>query len=106
MFRSYHLNEMLKPELSVYYTRDNMMSVAYWYRHGHLLEPELMAKSDVVTANSTYLADIAKQHNSHSYYVGQGCDVSMFDMNKVKKIPDDIAVIKHPIIGYIGAVYK
>jgi len=37
-----------------------MMSVPYWYKHGHILEPELFAKSDIVTANSTYLADIAK----------------------------------------------
>jgi teichuronic acid biosynthesis glycosyltransferase TuaH len=29
MFRSFHLPEMLKPTLSVYYIRDNMMSVPY-----------------------------------------------------------------------------
>ncbi len=106
MFRSYHLQEMLKPAISIYYTRDNMMSVKYWYKHGHKLEPELMAKSTLVTANSTYLTDMAKEHNIHSYYVGQGCDVSMFDMDKIKNIPDDMANIKQPIIGYIGALFS
>ncbi|MFA9214499.1 MAG: glycosyltransferase [Candidatus Methylacidiphilales bacterium] len=106
MFRSYHLPEMLKPVLSMYYTRDNMMSVPYWYKHGHILEPELIAKSDVITANSTYLADIAKQHNSNSYYVGQGCETEAFDLEKITYVPKDIENIKGPIIGYIGALYK
>lgn len=106
MFRSYHLPEMLKPVLSMYYTRDNMMSVPYWYKHGHILEPELIAKSDVITANSTYLADIAKQHNPNSYYVGQGCETEAFDLEKITYVPKDIEQIKGPIIGYIGALYK
>ncbi|MFZ4797214.1 MAG: glycosyltransferase [Bacteroidia bacterium] len=106
MFRSFHLPEMLKPVLSVYYSRDNLMSVAYWYKHGHLLEPELVAKCNVVTANSTYLTDIAKQHNSNSFYVGQGCETDAFDMDKITTIPSDIEKINGPIIGYIGALYK
>lgn len=106
MFRSYHLPEMLKPVLSMYYTRDNMMSVPYWYKHGHILEPELIAKSDVITANSTYLADIAKQHNPKSYYVGQGCETEAFDLEKITYVPKDIEQITGPIIGYIGALYK
>ncbi len=106
MFRSYHLKEFLKPVVSVYYTRDNMMSVGYWYKHGHKLEPELMAKSDVVCANSTYLTAIAKEHNPNSFYVGQGCDVSAFDMSKITYVPDDISKISSPIIGYIGALFS
>lgn len=105
MFRSFHLQELLKPKCSVYYTRDNMMSVPYWYKHGHILEPELMAKSDLVCANSTYLAEIASKDNKNSFYVGQGCDVTAFNKNKVKDKPQDLAAIKGPIIGYIGALF-
>ncbi len=105
MFRSYYLPEMLKPVCSIYYTRDNMMSVPYWYKHGHVLEPELMAKSDLVCANSTYLTELAAKHNPNSFYVGQGCDVSAFSMGKVKEIPADIRSIQKPVIGYIGALY-
>jgi teichuronic acid biosynthesis glycosyltransferase TuaH len=105
MFRSYHLQELLKPKCSVYYTRDNMMSVPYWYKHGHILEPELMAKSDLVCANSTYLAEIASKDNKNSFYVGQGCDVTAFNREKVKEKPQDLAAIKGPIIGYIGALF-
>ncbi|MBC7381718.1 MAG: glycosyltransferase [Bacteroidia bacterium] len=105
MFRSYHLKEMLDPVCSVYYTRDNMMSVAYWYKHGHLLEPELAAKSDLVCANSTYLAELALKQNPNSFYVGQGCDISAFDIHKIKSIPNDIKIIKKPVIGYIGVLF-
>ncbi|MDZ4666345.1 MAG: glycosyltransferase [bacterium] len=105
MFRSYYLQEMLEPSCTIYYTRDNMMSVPYWRKHGKLLEAELMKKSDLVCANSTYLMEIASKDNKNSFYVGQGCDVSAFDASSVKNIPSDISSINGPVIGYIGALY-
>lgn len=105
MFRSFYLKEMLHPVCSIYYTRDNMMSVPYWRKHGKVLEAELMKKSDLVCANSTYLMELAKEENEHSFYVGQGCDITAFDLSGVKNIPNDISVITKPIIGYIGALY-
>jgi teichuronic acid biosynthesis glycosyltransferase TuaH len=104
MFRSYHLAELLQPSVSVYYSRDNLMVHKYWYKHGHILEPELIKKSDLVVANSEHLANIARQHNPHSYNVGQGCDLSVFDPNGSFNVPEDIKSIKRPVIGYIGAV--
>jgi glycosyltransferase involved in cell wall biosynthesis len=106
MFRSFYLKEMLKPELYVYYTRDNLIAVDFWKKQGIRIEAALMAKADLVVGNSTYLADHARQFNPHSYYVGQGCDVSLFDTKLIKTIPDDIAKIKKPIIGYIGALFS
>lgn len=105
MFRSFHLKEMLQPVQSIYYTRDNLMGVPYWHKHGKFLEPELFAKSDLVVANSTYLADLARPFNKHSYYVGQGCETDEFDKDKIKQIPADIASIPSPVIGYIGALF-
>jgi glycosyltransferase involved in cell wall biosynthesis len=105
MFRSYHLKEMLKPALSIYYTRDNMMSVPYWQKHGHLLEAEFMSKVDLVCANSTYLASLAQKYNINSFYVGQGCDISAFNPRVNREVPEDMRNIKQPIIGYIGALY-
>jgi len=105
MFRSYYLKQLLKPKVSIYYTRDNMMSVPYWRKHGAQLEPEIMANSDLVCANSTYLRDVAAKDNPNSFYVGQGCDVSAFNPAQAFSIPEDIAQIAKPIIGYIGALY-
>lgn len=104
MFRGFYLKEMLKPALSVYYTRDNLIGFPYFKKHGTILEPELFQKSDLVVANSTYLADVARKHNKHSYYVGQGCELDQFSNEVVRSVPSDIAHIKSPIIGYIGAL--
>lgn len=106
MFRGFYLKELLKPELYVYYTRDNLIAVDFWKKQGIRIEAALMAKSDLVVGNSTYLADHARKFNQHSYYVGQGCDVSLFDKNLIEKVPEDIAKIPKPIIGYIGALFS
>ncbi len=106
MFRSFYLKELLKPELYVYYTRDNLIAVDFWKKQGIRIEADLMKKADLVVANSTYLAEHARQFNPNSHYVGQGCDVSLFDQKLIKTIPEDIAKIKKPIIGYIGALFS
>jgi len=104
MFRSFYMKELLKPESYIYYTRDNLIAVDYWKKHGIRVEALHMKKADLVVANSTYLAALAQKHNPNSFYVGQGCDVSLFDTNLVITIPDDIKNIPKPIIGYIGAL--
>jgi glycosyltransferase involved in cell wall biosynthesis len=106
MFRGFYLKEMLKPELYIYYTRDNLIAVDFWKKQGIRIEAALMAKSDLVVANSTYLADHARKFNPNSFYVGQGCDVSLFNKNLIHEVPADIAAIKRPIIGYIGALFS
>lgn len=106
MFRGFYLKEMLKPELYIYYTRDNLIAVDFWKKQGIRIEADLMAKSDLVVANSTYLADHARKFNPNSFYVGQGCDVSLFNKNLIHEVPADIAAIKRPIIGYIGALFS
>ena len=105
MFRSFYLKEQLKPRLSCYYTRDNLLAVEFWKRHGSYMEPALMAKSDLVFANSSYLAGLAKKYNTESYDVGQGCDLTLYDKKILNGIPDDLKNIPHPIIGYTGALY-
>jgi teichuronic acid biosynthesis glycosyltransferase TuaH len=104
MFRSFHLKEMLGPFTSIYYSRDFMLAVDYWKKHGEKLEPELIAKSDICVANSTYLADYCKQYNPHSFYVGQGCELDLFMQTEGLPTPTDMIDIPSPIIGYVGAL--
>lgn len=104
MFRSFHLKELLHPENYIYYTRDNLITVDYWKKQGIRLEAQHMRKADLVVANSTYLASLAQKFNPNSFYVGQGCDVSLFDRKIISTIPEDIISIPKPIIGYIGAL--
>lgn len=105
MFRSFYLKELIGAKTYVYYTRDNMIAVDYWKTQGIRIEAALMSKVDLVVANSTYLAGLARKFNPRSYYVGQGCDVSLFDKKLIKSVPDDMKGIKNPIIGYIGVLY-
>ena len=104
MFRSFYLKEFLNPETYIYYTRDNLIAVDYWKKQGVRLEALHMKKADLVVANSTYLASLAREFNPNSFYVGQGCDVSLFDSSLVTVVPSDIQPVKKPIIGYIGAL--
>ncbi len=104
MFRSFYLSDILMPNISIYYSRDNLMTQKYFYKHGHIIEPALMKKSDYVFTNSEYLANYAKEFNPYSYNIGQGCDLGLFNCTSTREIPMDIKNIRGPIIGYIGAL--
>jgi glycosyltransferase involved in cell wall biosynthesis len=104
MFRSFYLKDFLKPRLSIYYSRDYMLAVDYWKKHGASMEPELIAKSDLCVANSTYLADYCKRYNPHAYYVGQGCDLDIFTNGSNAHEPSELKNIFKPRIGYVGAL--
>ena len=103
IFRSYYLKELLNPALSIYYSRDYMVSVNYWKKHGLRLEPQLIAKSDICVANSSYLAAYCKQYNPNSFNIGQGCNAVL---STPLAFADtlDIQGIQAPIIGYVGAL--
>jgi glycosyltransferase involved in cell wall biosynthesis len=103
-YRAQYFKELLNPSISIYYTRDNMRETDFFKKNGAYFEDKLMKKSDLIVSNSMYLNDIAKVSNSNSVYVGQGCDISQFDIDIISSVPDDIKLISSPIIGYIGAL--
>lgn len=103
IFRCFYLKDYLQPDVSIYYSRDYLLTVDYWKLHGTLLEPKLIAKSDVCVANSTYLADYCRQYNPASYYVGQGCELDIFSKESYN-VPEDMQPIAKPVIGYVGAL--
>lgn len=106
MFQGFRAPELLSSKLNIYYSRDNLTATGYFKKHGLRLEPKLISKYDLAVANSLYLKDYCAQHNPNSYYVGQGCDLSIFDPNLEHEEPAEFADIPHPRIGYIGALLK
>lgn len=103
MFLGQDLKDLLKPKTYVYYMRDYLTKNPYWRTHGLRLEPKLVAKADVVVNNSTLYTEYGAQFTKHSYMVGQGCDVSLFnDENGQISVADDMKDIAKPIIGYVG----
>jgi len=104
MFRSFYLDKLLQPARHVYYTRDNLLAVPYWQRHGQRLEPALMRKANLVVSNSPYLMHVARQYNPNAVYIGQGCDLSQFDAAAPHAYPPDLQLIPRPRVGYVGAL--
>jgi len=100
MFQGMYLKEFLQPSLSIYYIRDYLIAQPYFKKHGAKAEKALVKQADVVVANSTYLTNYAKRYNQNSFYIGQGCDLSLFQPSTdyhplLKDIP-------RPIVGYVG----
>ncbi len=104
IMRTFYLKELLKPKTSIYYYRDFILGVNYWKRHGARLEPLLIAKSDLCLTNSFHFEKECKKYNPNSYYVGQGCNLAMFTNRTDLFIPDEMAIIPKPVIGYVGAL--
>ena len=104
IYRSFYSKELLKPILSVYYRRDNLLPMPFWKKHAPRLEPKLIQKSDLVVCNSPQLADIARSSNKKSFDIGQGVDLSAYDSALNFETPSDVASIPSPRIGYIGDI--
>lgn len=104
IFRGYYLKEFLRPATYIYYSRDFLLGVDYWKKHGQTLEPRHIAKADIAVANSLYLTRILQQYNPHSYYVGQGCDLQLFNPQVAHPRPGDLPAGGRPLIGYVGAL--
>jgi teichuronic acid biosynthesis glycosyltransferase TuaH len=104
IFKGYFLNDFLKPKTSVYYSRDYMIAVDYWKKHGEQLEPKLIAKNTLCVANSTFLADYCRKYNPNSFFIGQGCDLDVFFKRKTQLETLGLTSTKRPIIGYVGAL--
>jgi glycosyltransferase involved in cell wall biosynthesis len=105
MFLGLHLKEFLKPNLYVYYVRDNLVKQDYWNKHGERIEPQVIEKADVVVNNSEYYVEYTSKYNDRSYMVGQGCDVSMFSDHEGEiEIADELKQFSGPIIGYVGSL--
>lgn len=101
IYNSFFLKEMLDASFTLYYRRDNMTS-AYWHKHAPRLEPLLCAKCDCVISNSLELAEAVQPYNKNIYDVGQGVDLSKYSPEIDYIVPQDIATISYPIIGYTG----
>jgi glycosyltransferase involved in cell wall biosynthesis len=104
MFRGFHLKEMLQPEMYIYYSRDNLIATDYFRKHGMRVEPLHIARADLAVANSLFLRDMLAQYNPNSHYIGQGCDLRLFDPAAKVPLPADMHGLQGPLIGYVGAL--
>ena len=69
-------------------------------------EQKLLAAADVVFAGGRKLWQTKKLQNENCHFYGCGVDVAHFGNARRDdtKIPDDIAALKKPVLGYFGVV--
>ncbi|MBS1565022.1 MAG: glycosyltransferase [Bacteroidetes bacterium] len=102
--RGFHLPELIPAcRQHIFYLRDYMLGVPFFFRHGPRHESGIIKKADLVAANSSYLADYAAKLNPNSVDIGQGCDLSQFLVSGLP-LPADLQNLPRPIIGYTGYI--
>lgn len=65
---------------------------------------QIIRKADIVFAASELIVEKRRELNKNTYYLPNAADYNHFNkaFNKKTPIPDDIASIPHPIIGFVG----
>src|SRR5690606_28848364 len=51
IIKCHYLVDLLRPKVSIYYSRDYIISTPYWKKHGPWLEPRVMAMNDICVAD-------------------------------------------------------
>lgn len=69
-----------------------------------MMEKKLIAKSDVVLVVNDNLFHRVSAINKNVYHVSNGVDLNVFSMEAVKELPEELAEIPSPRIGYIGTL--
>jgi teichuronic acid biosynthesis glycosyltransferase TuaH len=102
-FRGLYLKDLLPCHEYIFYIRDFLTISPFFKKFGPECERRVIERSDLVVANSAYLAAYAGQWNPNSVDIGQGCNLQDFLIER-KEVPDDLARIPGPVIGYFGSV--
>lgn len=102
MIRCFYLKELLKPEMYIYYIRDNLSPIPYFKKYALKMEEQLIAEADIVATNSEYLAEYARKFNKRAAFVGQGCDFSLYDQPDQIPVSIEMLHFPRPVIGYTG----
>ena len=100
-----HLDE----SLVVYYCIDEWS--AFSYLDGAkmaAMERDLLQKSDICFATAGSLVASKKQHNPNTFLSSHGVDYHHFAkaLAPETKVPEDIARLPHPVIGFFGLIHE
>lgn len=95
--------------LSIYDCGDNYEALAKDDRHRELVrryEQESCHAADIVFACSKMLGETRRVHNPRTYEVNCAADLEFFGRarDSATEVPDDIARLPKPVLGYTGTV--
>ena len=74
----------------------------WWKEYTDRLDAALITRADIVFACSAPLYDYCQRFNPNVQLVRNGTEIPTMD--NLSEIPDDTVNIKHPVLGYVGAI--
>jgi len=93
------------PVLVVYYCANDMAGSSPSVRKLRPWEDILFSQADLVFAISEAIHERATVHAKHVYFFPPGVDYEQFAAAREgAAVPDDLASLKRPIVGYVGAL--
>ncbi len=95
----------IDPLLVLYYCADYMSGRSEGAKRGMEYEDAFYAKADAVLCTSRALMERAEWFNSRVFFIPAGVEFSKFEAaRKEAAIPEDLAALPRPIVGYVGAI--
>jgi glycosyltransferase involved in cell wall biosynthesis len=103
------LASAVAPALSVYHCVDDFASVPHWWNPASNVrerEAECCREADVVICTGRKLVESRRQYNPEIHFVPEGADVRLFLSAQAPEtaVPEDIADLRPPVIGYVGVL--
>lgn len=95
----------IDPILVLYYCADDMSGRSAGAARLKTYEDAFLSKTDGVFCTSHALVERAERFNKHVFLFPAGVQFSKFEAGRTGgKIPEDLANVPKPVIGYVGAI--
>jgi uncharacterized SAM-binding protein YcdF (DUF218 family) len=95
-------------KVTIYYCIDNFAASSPVAKRIRETERELLRKVDLVFVTAKNLYEWCSQYNENVHIFPFGVDMDVYEKARDGRPepPEDIASIRHPIVGYVGGVHK
>ncbi len=102
------LVKQLAPKVFALDAQDNLLKHALYRDVPDLKElyAYCLSQADLLSANSPETTQWFVKERPDSIYIPNGVDPAIFDPNDAYIVPEDIAMIPHPIVGYAGKMQE
>ena len=100
------LADWIDHRLLVYYCADRFAAASPAARKIQRTETQLLRRADLVFATSQALVDHCAQVSAKVHRFPAGVNLQVFDPTIPRRVPTELAGLKHPVIGYVGGVHQ
>jgi glycosyltransferase involved in cell wall biosynthesis len=102
------LMDTIDPRLSIFYCMDKLSETSPEARHIVPYERRVLERCDLVFASSDRLVDHCRAHNPNVHLFCNGVSLEKFERAWLGEtaVPEDIARLPRPVIGYVGGLHR